>query len=59
MSAEIIKFTNLNGHELAAKIELPDSGFIIGYALFAHCFTCNKNLSAVRNIGKELTNLGC
>ncbi len=59
MSAEIIKFTNLNGHELAAKIELPDSGFMIGYALFAHCFTCNKNLIAVRNIGKELTNLGC
>jgi putative redox protein len=29
-----------------------------GFALYAHCFTCNKNLSAVTNIGKALINNG-
>ena len=53
-----IKFTNAQGHELAAIIELPDNNTPKGFALFAHCFTCNKNLTAVRNIGKALTNNG-
>lgn len=57
MKSKKIKFKNLLGHELAAKIEFPDDE-IRGYALFAHCFTCNKNLTAVRNIGKALTNNG-
>jgi putative redox protein len=26
------------------------------YALFAHCFTCTKNLSAIKNISRALTN---
>ena len=28
----------------------------VGFALFAHCFTCNKNLTAVRNIARSLIN---
>jgi len=57
MKSEKIKFTNSTGHELAARLELPD-GEIKGCAIFAHCFTCNKNLTAVRNIGKALTSHG-
>lgn len=57
MRNEKIRFKNSQGLELAAKIEFPDSE-IKGYAIFAHCFTCNKNLSAVRNIGKALTESG-
>ena len=57
MKSEKIKFTNAEGHQLAARIEFPDEN-TIGYALFAHCFTCNKNLTAVRNIGKALTDNG-
>lgn len=53
-----VKFTNSTGHELAARLEFPKEGQPKGYALFAHCFTCNKNLSAVRNIGKALTESG-
>ncbi len=57
MKSEKIKFTNTTGDELAAKIEIPE-GELKGFALFAHCFTCNKNLTAVRNIGKELNRCG-
>jgi putative redox protein len=57
MKNEKIKFKNSQGLELAAKLELPD-GDIKAYAVFAHCFTCNKNLSAVRNIGRALNNCG-
>ena len=57
MNFEKVKFTNTAGHELAARIELPE-GNPKAYALFAHCFTCNKNLSAVKNIGRALTSKG-
>lgn len=53
-----ITFTNLNGYELAARIEFPDDETPSGFALFAHCFTCNKNLTAIRNISRALTNNG-
>ena len=58
MRSEKIKFKNVKGEELAAKIELPKNQTPKGFALFAHCFTCNKNLTAVRNIGRELTSHG-
>jgi alpha/beta superfamily hydrolase len=57
MKSQKVKFKNENGLELAAKIEFPEDE-IKGYALFAHCFTCNKNLTAVRNIGKALNKCG-
>jgi putative redox protein len=57
MKNEKVKFKNSQGLELAAKLEFPD-GDIKAYAIFAHCFTCNKNLSAVRNIGRALNNCG-
>ena len=57
MKSEKIKFKNSQGHELAAKIEFPD-GEPKAYALFAHCFTCNKNLTAVRNISHSLNECG-
>lgn len=43
---------------LAAKLELPINSQPHNYALFAHCFTCNKNLTAVRNISRALTQQG-
>jgi len=58
MISSKIKFTNAEGKALAAKIELPENKELKGFALFAHCFTCNKNLTAVRNIGRALTNHG-
>ncbi len=57
MKSKNVKFRNDTGHELAARLEFPE-GEIIGYALFAHCFTCNKNLTAVKNIGRALNACG-
>jgi putative redox protein len=58
MKSEKITFFNSEGHKLAAKIEFPKTETPLGFALFAHCFTCNKNLTAVRNIGRALTDNG-
>ncbi|HED38702.1 MAG TPA: alpha/beta fold hydrolase, partial [Ignavibacteria bacterium] len=34
---------------------MPIDGNPIAYAIFAHCFTCTKNLSAIGNISNALT----
>ena len=34
-----------HGHVLAARLDAPD-GAIRAYALFAHCFTCGKDVLA-------------
>lgn len=57
MKSEKIKFKNTLGQELAAKIDFPEEE-PKSYALFAHCFTCNKNLSAIRNIVRALNKNG-
>ncbi|MDN5201722.1 bifunctional alpha/beta hydrolase/OsmC family protein [Fulvivirgaceae bacterium BMA10] len=48
-------FENKEGITLSARLELPVGGEPQAYALFAHCFTCNKNLLAVTNISRSLT----
>lgn len=40
---------------LSAKLDLPQSMPAHTFAIFAHCFTCNKNFVAVRNISRALT----
>jgi putative redox protein len=45
------------GHELAARLDLP-SGPVRAYALFAHCFTCTKDIIAARHIAAKLSSLG-
>lgn len=57
MIRDKVKFKNNQGQLLAALLELPESK-PLGYAIFAHCFTCNKNLTAVRNIGRALNSKG-
>lgn len=52
-----VTFDNDNGQRLAARLDLP-LGHIRGYALFAHCFTCSKDLAAARHIAAELARLG-
>lgn len=58
MASTRVTFTNSNGYELSAKLELPVNQHPHSYAVFAHCFTCNKNLTAVRNIGRALNQQG-
>ncbi len=58
MSSKKISFVNKDGLSLSAKLELPDNRIADNFAVFAHCFTCNKNLSAVRNIARALNDAG-
>ena len=53
-----VYFSNKEGHQLVGRLELPIDQHPHNYVLFAHCFTCNKNLMAIKNIGKALTSSG-
>jgi len=53
-----IVFHNSKGEKLVGRMGIPVSGKPKAYALFAHCFTCNKNLTAIRNISRSLTQQG-
>lgn len=55
MKSVKVNFNNQQGEKLAARLELPVDQKPFAYALFAHCFTCNKNLTAIRNISRGLT----
>ncbi|MEO0339098.1 MAG: alpha/beta fold hydrolase [Bacteroidota bacterium] len=55
MQSKKIQFTNQAGETLSARLDLPVNQHPHTYVLFAHCFTCNKNLTAVRNISRALT----
>lgn len=55
---EKLEFTNAEGQKLVGRLELPNSEFPHNYVLFAHCFTCNKNLTAIRNISRAMTAQG-
>ncbi len=55
MQSEKLYFTNSDGKRLAARLDMPLEQKPIGFALFAHCFTCTKNLNPVVNINRALT----
>ncbi len=57
MPIERFQFTGSEGHLLAAALDLPERE-PIAYALFAHCFTCGKDVLAARRIALELANKG-
>ncbi|GAA4276206.1 bifunctional alpha/beta hydrolase/OsmC family protein [Aquimarina mytili] len=58
MSLSKVTFTNTEGQTLSGRLELPADRHPHNFVLFAHCFTCNKNLGAVRNISRGLTSQG-
>lgn len=51
-----LTFTNSQGIELAGLLELPEQP--IAFALFAHCFTCGKDISSASRIARNLANQG-
>jgi putative redox protein len=59
MSARIerITFPGSQGDELAARLDLP-AGPPTSFALFAHCFTCGKDVKAASRIATALTESG-
>jgi uncharacterized OsmC-like protein/pimeloyl-ACP methyl ester carboxylesterase len=53
MPAEKFDFPSTEGHTLAALLDRPD-GAVRAVALFAHCFTCGKDVRAARRIAEGL-----
>lgn len=58
MPFEKIRFKNPEGDALAARLDLPDGESPCAFALFAHCFTCSKDLRAVGAISRALNRHG-
>jgi uncharacterized OsmC-like protein/alpha/beta superfamily hydrolase len=52
-----LTFPGAAGAELAARLELP-AGPPRAFALFAHCFTCGKNLKAAVALSRGLAEAG-
>ena len=52
---ERITFPGAHGAALSARVALPPDRDVLGYALFAHCFTCSKDLKPVVHISRALT----
>lgn len=57
MKTQRLEFTGHDGAVLAARLDLP-VGKPAAYALFAHCFTCSKDIPAARRIAQRLASLG-
>ena len=57
MPTEKITFPGHDGLELAARLDRP-AGPHLATALFAHCFTCSKDIPAARRIAQRLAAAG-
>jgi uncharacterized OsmC-like protein/alpha/beta superfamily hydrolase len=57
MPAERFDFPNASGERLAALLDRP-AGTAGAFALFAHCFTCGKDIRAAKRIAEGLTARG-
>ena len=56
-NSEKVTFTGAFGDRLAARLDMPD-GPVRAYALFAHCFTCSKDIFAAARVSKALADRG-
>ena len=57
MKSKKVSFTGHSGAMLAARLDSPD-GVVRAAALFAHCFTCSKDIAAARRISGQLAARG-
>lgn len=55
MKREKVTFKNSRGLILSGAIELPEHNSPKAFAIFSHCFTCNKNLINVKYISEALS----
>ena len=53
-----VSFDNGRGETLAARLDLPLRDRPRAHAVFAHCFTCSKNLTAAVNLSRTLVEHG-
>src|SRR5438270_12561667 len=57
MASERFDFPNAAGEKLSAVLDRP-AGQPVAFALFAHCFTCGKDVLAAKRIADGLTARG-
>lgn len=57
MAAQHITFPGHDGSQLSARLDLP-TGPHLATAVFAHCFTCGKDIPAARRIAARLAAMG-
>ena len=59
MSATVqrVTFEGSQGDQLAARFDVP-AGAVRATAIFAHCFTCSKDIMAAKRIAGELAMRG-
>ena len=55
MKFKKLEFRNESGQKLSARLDFPPVENPSAYALFAHCFTCSKNIKAISHISRALT----
>lgn len=53
-----VSFKNSVNQDLSGRIDFPLNAQPKAYVLFAHCFTCSKNLKSVEHISQAFTQLG-
>ncbi len=58
MNSTILNLKNRKGVSLSTTIEFPSNQKASHIAIFSHCFTCNSNMNAVRNITRSLNQNG-
>jgi putative redox protein len=58
MPHQRLEFNNRQGLALAAQLDAPSEGLVAHYALFAHCFTCGKDIKAAYHIARTLNREG-
>ncbi len=51
------EFNGHSGATLVARLDVP-AGHVRAYALFAHCFTCTKDILAAKRVAAELSRAG-
>lgn len=58
MHTETLTFDNDRGERLSGEMDWPAGTAPRAFSLFAHCFTCSKNIRAARQISRALTAAG-
>lgn len=55
---ENITFVNRSDNKISGVLHSKETQPILAYAIFAHCFTCSKNINSAVNIAEELASQG-
>ncbi len=58
MKPQKVMFTGADAQKLVGRLAFPANETPIAYALFAHCFTCTKNLKAINHLTRAMNQAG-